>query len=656
MAWIASLTIPPTDILIPKLHHHSPFTFTPTQRHTLFHALLPTTHTATHKTLLTLPLPALPLSLLPPTTQEKEEEEEKEVSSWTLLWHLVAPDKWLVATAVVTTIGSSLVSLFIPPAVASLLGAVRSGSSVLSHALSLAGIVATQAVLSASYIALLASLSHGLVARLRSDIFGALLGADMGVFDSVRGGAFSALLSADVEAVRSCVKHLISVGVKSVVVLVGGFVSLALLSPHMTLILGTALPVSVYGGSLFASHLRSLSARASRKGADSLALAAEYLANIRTVRAFVGEAAALSRFRAATEEATGLSASLGHQIGVFHGVTVAGLYSLVVGVMLYGASLVATGAMDPDSIVTFMLQASRMQSAFASLSILSGQIVKGGDAAARIAAVTSKAPQIPLKDPHPRAELPGVMEGSISFANVSFTYPSRPHSRVLESLSLDIPAGSVVALVGPSGSGKSTLTSLLLRMYDPDAGCVTVDGIDLRELDPEALRTRMAIVSQEPDLFAGTIGYNIGLGKPGASLEEIRAAARVAAADEFISAFPSGYDTLVGERGVQLSGGQKQRLAIARAVLRDPDILIMDEAYSALDLESEAAVQRAMDQLISNTKTVIVIAHRLSTVVNADVIAVVVGGRVVEQGTHHQLLEESGSVYSGLWASQFGTQ
>ena len=575
----------------------------------------------------------------------------KEPSALTLVWRMVAPDKWLLAAAVVATVSSSLVSLLIPPSVGGLLASLKAGASfstLWGGVAKLAGVVVFQASLSAGYIALLSSFSQRLVQRLRTALFDALMAKDMGAYDATRGGEFSALLSADVEAVRAAVKHCVSIGVRAVVVLVGGCVSLALISPQMTGILFCALPVSVWAGSIFARHLRGISGAAAARTASSLALADEYMANIRTVRAFGAEAAALELFASDTREATGLAASLGRRIGIFHGFTSLGLYGMVLGVISYGAGLVANGSLAPEAIVTFMLQASRMQSAFASLSILSGQAVKGIDAASRIDAVLSATPAIPLAAPH--LAQPDIV-GNVSFQHVSFRYPSRPQRKVLRDVSFDVPRGSVVALVGPSGSGKTTLAWLLMRLYDPEAGQVVVDGVPLTHLDPATLRSSMAIVSQEPDLFAGSIAFNIAFGRPDASRAEIAAAARVAAAADFIEAFPDGYDTLVGERGVQLSGGQKQRIAIARALLRDPAILILDEATSALDAEAEAAVQGALEILMRD-RTTIVIAHRLSTIKNADNIVVIADGELVAQGSHTELLADPDSLYAALVAAQ----
>jgi ATP-binding cassette subfamily B protein len=318
-------------------------------------------------------------------------------------------------------------------------------------------------------------------------------------------------------------------------------------------------------------------------------------------------------------------------------------------VLWLGAQDVLAGRLSGGQLSQFVLFAVLAAGALGELSQVWSEVSAAAGAAGRIAELLAVRPKITA--PADPLRLPAPARGEIAFASVSFAYPARPREIVLKDLSLRVAPGEVVAIVGPSGAGKSTIFQLLLRFYDPAAGVVSLDGVDIAKVDPAALRARVALVPQDPVIFGSSIADNIAYGAPRASREQIRAAAARAAADLFVARLPRGYDTLIGERGVTLSGGERQRLAIARAILKDAPVLLLDEATSALDAENETLVQGALDALMAG-RTTLVIAHRLATIVNADRILVIDGGRIVEEGTHQTLLAQGG-LYARLARLQF---
>ncbi|NUS22297.1 MAG: ATP-binding cassette domain-containing protein, partial [Mesorhizobium sp.] len=327
------------------------------------------------------------------------------------------------------------------------------------------------------------------------------------------------------------------------------------------------------------------------------------------------------------------------------------IFSSVVAVLWFGSRDVLAGTLSPGTLSQFLLYSVFAAGALGALSEVWSELSQAAGAAERLTEILAERAAIqPPVDPQP---LPTTAKGAISFDDVSFSYPARPDRAAVHGLSFQVKPGETVAIVGPSGAGKSTVFSLILRFYDPETGRIVIDGVDLREAAPAALRQRIAIVPQDVTIFATSVRDNIGFGRQGASDTEIEAAAKAALADEFIARLDKGYDSQVGERGVTLSGGQRQRIAIARAILRDAPILLLDEATSALDAESETLVQTALERLMRG-RTTIVIAHRLATVLKADRILVMEGGRIVEEGTHQSLVAKGG-IYARLAKLQFET-
>jgi ABC-type multidrug transport system fused ATPase/permease subunit len=402
-------------------------------------------------------------------------------------------------------------------------------------------------------------------------------------------------------------------------------------------------------GTWYAKYIKKISLRAQKAIAQTDAVAMEVISNMRTVRSFTNEGLERKRFVEKSNENLSLSQKVGRQLGILQGLTSIALNGIGLVVYWYGGYQVSLGHISTGALTAFMMHTLSLQNSAQHLSILLGQVLAANGAIARLEEVAKISPKIGGSVNSHLLKLPNV-KGAVELRNVTFSYPSREHQKVLSNFTLSLPAGKVTALVGPSGGGKTTVTSLIERFYDPQSGEVTLDDVPISVLDPNWLRSLVGIVSQEPVLFATTIKENIAYGRPGASDEDIIAAAQRAYVHDFVTAFPEGYNTMVGERGIQLSGGQKQRIAIARAILKNPRILILDEATSALDAESEAQVQEALHELMKG-RTVLVIAHRLSTVQVADNIAVVCDGQIVETGNHQELMRKAG-VYAQLVSRQ----
>ncbi|XP_007948336.1 mitochondrial potassium channel ATP-binding subunit [Orycteropus afer afer] len=582
------------------------------------------------------------------STSPKPYVEESRFN-WKLFWQFLRPHLLVLGAAIVLALGAALVNVQIPLLLGQLveivakytrehMGSFMTESQSLSTRLLL--LYGIQGLLTFGYLVLLSRIGERMAVDMRRTLFCSLLRQDIAFFDAKKTGQLVSRLTTDVQEFKSSFKLVISQGLRSCTQVAGCLVSLSMLSTRLTLLLMVATPTLMGVGTLMGSALRKLSRQSQEQIARATGVADEALGNVRTVRAFAMEHREEERYGTELEESRCKAEELGRGIALFQGLSNIAFNCMVLGTLFIGGSLVAGQQLTGGDLMSFLVASQTVQRSLANLSILFGQVVRGLSAGARVFEYMTLSPCIPLSGGRciPKEDL----RGAITFQNVSFSYPCRPSFEVLKDFNLTLPPGKIVALVGQSGEGKTTVASLLERFYDPTAGVVLLDGWDLRTLDPSWLRGQViGFISQEPVLFGTTIMENIRFGKLEASDEEVYAAAQEANAHDFITSFPEGYGTIVGERGATLSGGQKQRLAIARALIKQPTVLVMDEATSALDTESERVVQEALDRA-SAGHTVLVIAHRLSTVRRAHCIIVMAHGRVWESGTHEELMKKHG--------------
>ena len=472
--------------------------------------------------------------------------------------------------------------------------------------------------------------------RLRTRVFHTLLRQDIQFFDSRDVGEITTRLWADIPPLEHALGEELAEALKNVVVVIGGLALLLYTSPWLTLLMLVGLPPIALASSWLGRRVRSMAADVQKAHGEAGAAATEVLAGVRTVRAFAQEAAERQRFERQLARALEYAKRKVMARAAFGGVSVlSGEFAALLAIWV-GGSLIVQGRMTTGAMLAFILYALLVARGLRNSTRFMGEAMRAIGATEWAFALIEKTPRIPVEG----GEQPDSFDGSVAFEHVRFRYPTRPDVEALKDIDLRIAPGEVVAIVGKSGSGKSTLLNLLLRFYDPDEGRVLAGGRDVRELDPSWLRSQIATVMQEPTLFSRGVGDNIRYGAPSAADHEVRTAAEWASADEFINRLPDGYASAVGDRGVQLSGGQRQRLAIARALLRRPKVLILDEATSALDAGLESVVQGALRK-IEYRPTTLIIAHRLSTVAHVDRVVVLDQGNIVETGTHDELLRTS---------------
>ncbi|KAJ1865892.1 hypothetical protein LPJ78_002292 [Coemansia sp. RSA 989] len=563
---------------------------------------------------------------------------------------LLAPECWLLLSVIVTSIGAAVVSVWVPVVMGDLVSVITRSASSLdiveklkSPARRLVGLALANGLLTFAHTTLVTILGERVGSRLHAQALDALLWHDMAFFDSAQSGSIVARVSADVREFQSTFKKLVTLGLKSLALTGGVAWQLISLSPQLSLTLTLGMTGAYSCLLLYGQKLRRLRRAATEWESISSGIASEAIANMRTVRTLNAEAAELNLFSEARAEQMAHASRFGLHMGCFQGLTSIAVGMGMASVLYGGGKLVAQGHLSAGELIAFVSATQAAQRALDALGVLLSQAVRARGCISRVQETIGLVPQ------HPRT---GVQlenpQGHVRFMDVDFSYPTRPHAPVLRQFNLDVPAGQVIALCGESGSGKSTVASLLERFYEPSRGAIWLDACPLTHLDTQWHRKQIGFIPQDPALFSTTIRENLRLANPQANNIEIEQACKLANAHGFIMQFPHGYDTVVGERGALLSGGQKQRIAIARALLRNPRILILDEATSALDAESERIVQQALDRLMAG-RTVLIIAHRLSTIKAADRIVVMdkdAPGNIAEQGTHEELLQSRGAYYN----------
>ena len=490
---------------------------------------------------------------------------------------------------------------------------------------------------------------EAVMADIRRQLYRHVLSLSPSWFETARTGDILARLSSDTTVVQTVLASSFSMSVRNIILLCGGLILVVLSSTKMSLVVAVVVPLVVFPLLFMARRLRRAARLAQDRLADLNVQAEESLSGMRTIHAFGREADMVSRFNAVQDEALKAALSRVRLRGLLSAFVIFMVIGGIAVLIWIGGQDLAAGRISAGDLTSFIFYAFLVATSTGALSELGGDLQRAAGAAERIGQLFDA--QSEIIQPSEPCSLPQDKQLDIQFDNVRFAYAARAELPALNDISLHIPAGQKIALVGPSGAGKSTLLHLLLRFYQPDAGQISIGGVDISQLGNSELKSIMALVPQEPALFSQSIGQNIRFGRPEADDDAVKAAAQQAAAHDFISSLPDGYDTMIGEKGVRLSGGQRQRLAIARAVLCDPQILLLDEATSALDSVSEADVQTALKELMKG-RTSLVIAHRLSTVLDADHILVMDGGQIVATGTHESLLVSS-PLYQELAQHQF---
>ena len=492
-------------------------------------------------------------------------------------------------------------------------------------------------------------LGEKIVADVRDALFKHLLKLSPGFYETQKTGEVVSRLTADTTQIKAAFSSTASIALRNAVMLVGAIVMMIVTSPKLAGLAGLAIPLIVLPLVTYGRRVRVLSRTAQDTLAASAAFAQERLSAITTVQSNVQEVFTDGEFAKATHFAFSAAAKRALARAVFTAAIIFVALGSIVGLLWFGAQEVISGNLSGGTLSQFVIYAVIAASSLGQLSEVWGEIQLAAGAAERISELLDEKPVI-IAPPNPVA-FPKTPKGQIEFSGVTFYYPTRLKATAINNVSFIARPGEVTAIVGPSGAGKSTLFALIQRFYDPASGTITIDGLDIKSVDPQELRKHIAVVPQDTIIFSGSVLDNIRFGAPGATPEAAMAAAIAARVDEFAKKLPKGFDTEVGERGITLSGGQRQRIAIARAILRDAPILLLDEATSALDAESESLIQDALEKLTAN-RTTLVVAHRLATVRNADRILVFDNGKLVAQGTHGQLVKKN-ALYARLAKLQF---
>ncbi|HET9533285.1 MAG TPA: ABC transporter transmembrane domain-containing protein [Blastocatellia bacterium] len=583
-----------------------------------------------------------------------EEDKQRPKGSPRDLLRLLAyakPYRVRLAIALVSLLIASGLALAFPQLVRIIIDAAfvdRDATRLNRMALMLIGLFAVQALFSFLRTYLLSYTGERVVADVRGEVYSHLTTLPVSFFAGRRVGELTSRLASDVSVIQSVTTGSLTELLRQSIILVGGILIISVTNPRLTLVMLAIIPVVILSAHYYGRKVRKMSTQVQDRLAEANSVLEESLSAIRIVQSFVREQYERIRYKQKIKDALDIAVRRSVASGGFVAFIILVVYSGIVIVLWTGSRMVVSGQMTAGELIAFVLYTFIVGGSIGGMSELYGQFQNAIGASRRVFEILDTRPEI--RDPENAEPLPHA-RGHVRIVDVDFTYPDERNLPVLKGVSIEARPGEVIALVGPSGAGKSTLVSLLPRFYDVTSGTILVDGYDVRSVRLDDLRNAIGVVPQETTLFGGTIRENISYGKLDATDDEIEAAARAAHAHEFIKEFPDGYETIVGERGVKLSGGQRQRIAIARALLKDPAILILDEATSSLDSESERLVQDALDLLMQG-RTTFVIAHRLSTVRRADRIIVLDAGSIVEEGDHEELLA-GGGLYKRLYDTQF---
>lgn len=585
-----------------------------------------------------------------PEPKDKVKVDKQGLKKALKIFQFVIPYKWTFITGMLFLLLSNLTTMSFPLLIGQMTKVIEGKSNYHINEVTLFffAVLIIQAILSFLRIYTFAQVSEKAMRDVRKNLYAKIITMPIFHFEKRRVGELMSRITSDITQLQDVLSITLAEFFRQVFTLVGGIALITYLSWKLTLFMLATFPVLVVAAIVFGKFIRKISKKSQDELAATNIIVEETFQSIQAVKSFTNESYEVNRYTSSLNRVIEAALKAATMRGAFVSFVIFALFGGIVGVVWYGAALVAQGDMILADLLTFIFYTAFIGGSVGGLGDIYAQLQKTIGSSDRILEILEDPSEIDLVS----QESPKAIEfGKITIENVHFSYPSRPSVEILKGISIDIEPGQKIAIVGTSGTGKSTLAQLMMRFYEPNAGQIKLNGLNIQEYSVSDWRGMLALVPQEVLLFGGTIRENIAYGKPGASQEEIEFAAEQAFAKEFIESFPEKWDTLVGERGVKLSGGQRQRIAIARAILRDPKFLILDEATSALDSESEKSVQSALEELMKN-RTSLIIAHRLSTIRSADQIIVMEEGKILEQGNHDALMKIKNGVYRNMVALQ----
>jgi ABC-type multidrug transport system fused ATPase/permease subunit len=584
----------------------------------------------------------LPKSKITPTSLNKA----------TIIFQYAGKHRWKFYVGLIFLLFTGATALAFPKLMGMLVDCVKNKDIQQANriALGLGLILFFQSIFSFFRLSLFVNFTENTLANIRLALYSNLVKLPITFFSQKRVGELNSRISADISQIQDTLTSTIAEFLRQFILIIGGIVLLASESYKLTLMMLSVVPLVAIAAVIFGRFIRKYSKKVQDQVAESQVIVEETMQGISIVKAFANEWYEIARYNGKIKDVVKLAIKGGKYRGYFASFIIFCLFGSIVGVVWFGVRLSITGEMSVGQLISFVLYSTFVGASFGGIAELYAQIQKAIGATERVFELLDESPEKINRESNDVSIKK--IKGEVTFQNVAFSYPSRKEIQVLKSVSFSVSFGQKIAIVGPSGTGKSTIASLLLRFYDIESGTILVDNKNIYDYDLGDLRGNMSIVPQDVILFGGTIRENIAYGKPNASETEILLAAKQANALDFIEKFPEKFETIVGERGIKLSGGQRQRIAIARALLKNPSILILDEATSSLDSESEKLVQEALEILMKG-RTSIIIAHRLSTIRNADQILVLDNGEITEQGTHKELINLENGIYKNLSNLQF---